>query len=204
MASEQGKKGFAGLDSLVTKVDAAPSPTPPPEETSQAPKSMSAPPRQVYTGTPTAGSKSGGTVGWWLMGLTLLVAIIYFSNSDNSSPSSASYQASSAPVQSTPATGQNYSSNEETMPLVGDGLAFDRSEIRYCLSQEIRIAAWQGQVNQYSQSSVDAFNGAVADYNARCAHYRYRDGDLENVRSQVETNRAELVQQGMSQAANNQ
>lgn len=203
MTNDQGKKGFAGLDSLVTKVDAPPSATPPPERTSPVPESMRAAPRQVYTGTPTTGSKSGGTVGWWLMGLALLVAIIYFSNSDNSSPSSASSQAPSAPVQATPVSEPDYSSNEETVPPVGDGLAFDRLEIRYCLSQDIRIAAWQGQINQYSQSAIDAFNAAVADYNARCAHYRYRDGDLQSVRSEVEARRANLAQEGLIQAANN-
>jgi hypothetical protein len=201
MANDQDKKGFAGLDSLITKVD-PPTVTPPsPENTVPTQAPMTAAPRQVYTGTPTTGSKSSGTIGWWLIGLVLLAVIVYFSNSNNSPQSTGSYQAPSVPVQSAPEP--TYSSAEETTPPVGNDLAFDRSEIRYCLSQDIRMAAWQGQVNQSSQSAIDAFNAAVTDYNARCTHYRYRDGDLESVRSEVEANRVMLTQQGIDQATSN-
>ena len=31
---------------------------------------------------------------------------------------------------------------------MGGELAFDRSQIRYCLSENIRMDAWEGQLNQ--------------------------------------------------------
>jgi len=96
-----------------------------------------------------------------------------------------------------------YSLHEETKPRVGSGLAFDRSQIRYCLSENIRMDAWEGQVNQYSDTSVDAFNAAVNDYNARCSHIRYRREDLESVRSEVDANRVALTRQGLAKAAGN-
>jgi hypothetical protein len=63
--------------------------------------------------------------------------------------------------------------------------------------------AWEGQVNQYSNTSVDAFNAAVNDYNARCSHIRYPRGDLESVRSEVDANREALTRQGLAKAAGN-
>jgi len=96
-----------------------------------------------------------------------------------------------------------YSLHEETKPPVGGGLAFDRSQIRYCLSESIRMDAWEGQVNHYSDTSVDAFKAAVNDYNARCSHIRYRSEDLESVRSEVDANRVALTRQGLAKAAGN-
>ena len=97
----------------------------------------------------------------------------------------------------------SYSPREETKQPVGGGSAFDRSQIRYCLSEKIRMDAWEGQVNQYSNTSVDAFNAAVNDYNARCSHIRYRREDLESVRSEVDANRVALTRQGLAKAAGN-
>lgn len=100
-----------------------------------------------------------------------------------------------------PLTVATYASNDETVPPVGTGLTLDRSQIRYCLSERIRVEAWQRQLNKYSQAAVDAFNASVNDYNTRCSSYRYRSGDLESVRAQVESNRMALTQQGLSKAA---
>jgi uncharacterized protein len=63
------------------------------------------------------------------------------------------------------------------------------------------MEAWQGQLNENPQNSVDAFNASVNFYNARCSNYHYRTGDLKSVRAEVESNRAALTQQGLSMAA---
>lgn len=96
-----------------------------------------------------------------------------------------------------------YATNDEEMPPVGSGLSLSRSQIRYCLSEKIRVTAWQGQVNEYSGTSVEAFNEAVRDYNSRCSSFRYRSGALESVRSEVEANRYALQLQGMASATKN-
>ena len=96
-----------------------------------------------------------------------------------------------------------HSPREETKQPVGSELAFDRSQIRYCLSENIRMDAWEGRVNQYSDTSVAAFKAAVNDYNARCSHIRYRREDLESVRSEVDANRMALTRQGLAKAAGN-
>lgn len=209
MASDNGKKGFAGLDSMVSEVDRTPPPAP--VEQPRQPARAEAPaeePRPVYTGAPGAGSGSGGSGKWWLIGIGLVVFFSWIGSSDKpSQPRQASYAApapapAAAPY-SPPAPAPSYSSNEERIPPVGSGLTFDRSQMRYCLSEKIRVAAWQEQVNSYSETSVDAFNAAVNDYNARCSNFRYRSGTLEGVRSEVEANRAALTRQGLASAARN-
>jgi hypothetical protein len=58
-------------------------------------------------------------------------------------------------------------------------------------------------VNNYSESSVNAFNEAVDDYNMRCSHFRYRSGTIESIRAEVEANRYAIFQQGEASAAAN-
>ena len=74
----------------------------------------------------------------------------------------------------------------EERPNVGDGLLFNDNQIRYCLSQKIRMAGWNSTVDSYNQSSVAAFNEMVRDYNLRCSHFKYHQGDLERVQRQVD------------------
>lgn len=70
------------------------------------------------------------------------------------------------------------------------------SEIRYCVSEDIRIGAAKSVVNAYVEWEVDRFNQMVSDYNARCGMYQYSRGTLESVRSSVEKRRAELEAEG--------
>ena len=192
MASDNGKKGFAGLDLMVSEVDRTP-PSPAPVEQprqSERAEASAEEHRPVYTGTPGAGSGSSGSGKWWLIGIGLVVFFGWIGSSYKpSQPRQASYTAP-APAPATapyfpPAPTPSYSSNEERIPPVGTGLTFDRSQMRYCLSEKIRMAAWQEQVNQYSEMSVHAFNAAVDDYNARCSNFRYHSGTLEGVRRRL-------------------
>jgi hypothetical protein len=91
--------------------------------------------------------------------------------------------------------------SSEQRPAVGEGLVLSAAEIRYCLAEEIRVNGMQKAVNQYSASSVDAFNRAVSDYNSRCSHFRYRSGTLEALRREVESRRAALELDGMQRIA---
>jgi len=79
------------------------------------------------------------------------------------------------------------------MPPVGSGYVLSNNQIRYCVSQGIRIETMKGLIDRYSQNEVDQFNVTVSDYNSRCMNYRYRGGALETVRGQVEANRSSLI-----------
>ncbi|QCP47914.1 tetratricopeptide repeat protein [Trinickia violacea] len=221
MANDNGKKGFAGLDSMISDVASAP------ESSAPANPPETAEPSQIFTGSPVAGSRSGGSREMWGVAIAVAIALFAWLVISNKPPQPrppTAYEATAPSTMAAPTTDEavspstvpsngnaltvaqngtvpSYSSYEETVPPVGTGLTLERPQIRYCLSERIRMEAWQGQLNINSQTSVDAFNASVNDYNARCSNYRYRSGDLESVRAEVESNRAALAQQGVSRAA---
>jgi len=84
----------------------------------------------------------------------------------------------------------------EEVPQIGRGLLLNDSQIRYCLSQKVRLSGWQTSVDSYNRTSVAAFNAKVDDYNARCGHFQYEDGALERVQTQVQSRRATLEADG--------
>ena len=70
----------------------------------------------------------------------------------------------------------------ETMPPIGSGLSFSRSNIRYGLFQKQRLEF----VRSIAPDSVlTDFNTAVDDWNSRCSSYHYQGNDLTFV--QLET-----------------
>jgi hypothetical protein len=87
--------------------------------------------------------------------------------------------------------------DKEVMPEPGGmNRTLSSSEIRYCVSEDIRIGAAKSVVNAYSDWEVDRFNEMVSDYNARCGMFKYSRGTLESVRSSVEKRRAGLEAEG--------
>ncbi len=92
---------------------------------------------------------------------------------------------------------------EPSVPSYGSNNVFSDREIRYCLEEEIRLSAWQTAVDTQSQTAINAFNRAADDYNARCSSYRYSRGALERVRSDVESRRYYLENEGRARAYSN-
>jgi hypothetical protein len=86
----------------------------------------------------------------------------------------------------------------EDRPPVGTGIVLSNAQIRYCLSEEIRLDAARSAVNASSQSDVDRFNVMIDDYNSRCSSFRYQPGTLEAVRAQVTANQSELQSEGVA------
>jgi uncharacterized protein len=91
--------------------------------------------------------------------------------------------------------------NAETAPRVGTGGVFSAAEIRYCLSESIRIEMWRSHLKSDARASLRAFNAAVDDYNSRCSSFRYRRDTFARVSAEVEANRPLLRQQALSRAA---
>ena len=87
---------------------------------------------------------------------------------------------------------------EEDMPPVGSGLAFTDNEIRYCLSQNIRLDGAQSVLNKYSQADVDRYNAMINDYNSRCGNFQYTPGALQSIQAEVNASSATLQSQGES------
>lgn len=202
---DDDKKGFAGLNTLISDVKVE-KPTPPPQNPTPAQQSQAAAETtqqatspQIYSGNTAGGSSPPSRGKYWLaIGAIVLLFILFGgSKKEQSTPTH-----SSAPS-SSPSQVSSQDSNREETPPVGSGLTFNQAQIRYCLSEKVRIDAWQGGVNNYSQSSVDGFNAAVNDYNSRCSNFRYRRGSLETVQTSVNSNRRVLELQGLNRAANN-
>jgi len=84
----------------------------------------------------------------------------------------------------------------EDKPPIGTNISLSRDQIRYCLSEDIRLGAMKDALNRYVGSEVDLFNSMIHDYNSRCGKFRYRRGSLELVRSEVEANRLSLMAEG--------
>lgn len=224
--NESGKKGFAGLDSLVSEVEVpkAPSPDPIRQENVARSEVSRAQPQPAYTGSPTSGGSSGK---WWLIAIGVVGFFVWAYNSGDRTPEYAPAAEAPAPEyapaaeapapeyvpdkkpweryaeQTAEAPAPEYAANDEEAPPAGNGRVFNHSQIKYCLSEKIRISAWEGLVDEYSETSVDAFNAAVNDYNLRCSNFRYRAGSLESVSAEVEANRYALTLQGEAKAAAN-
>ncbi len=221
----EANKGFAGLTSLLSDVEAsgntwqtpepapaAPSATAPTAPSSaaksQSPTQVSSPPGQGREGTYQSPPQTGGgSGGKWIIGLGVAGLVIWgLTQMTNKGPttSEAGY---SPPANTTPPTTSSQPSYTpsptssaprlvEEMPGAGSGNVLGASQIRYCLAEDIRLTAAKQVVSEYNSNDVDRFNAMVADYNSRCSNFRYRRGALESARSEVERFRAQLETDG--------
>ena len=195
-------KGFAGFSNLVSDVTVESEPqktqaTRPVEPIREAQKPI---PESTTTSAYQAPvSKKSGTGKGWVWGIVGAVVIFGLISANSGSgkltPSrSSNYSVpASTPAYAPPA------SNVEQMPPVGSGMTLSNNQIRYCVSEDIRVTAMKDLINSYSSHEVDQFNAAVADYNSRCSSYRYRRGALESVTAEVQANRYALTQEAQNQ-----
>ena len=84
----------------------------------------------------------------------------------------------------------------EQLPPVGPDRVLDAAQIRYCLSEDIRLDAARDVVS--ADADVDRFNSMINDYNSRCASYRYRRQVFESVQREVQSNRTSLQAEGVA------
>lgn len=206
-------KGFAGLSSLVSDVDTIPSPPAPkavsPGSTTSSGHSAARatqlqpqqPQHHTHQKSPQLSPSSSGNM--WLLGLAAVVGVLLIIGLSNKSTTS-SAPAYSPPGQSAepsyppPAQPQAPSVPQESKPPVGQDLVFSTAQIRYCLAEGIRMEGAEDTLNNYSESDVNLFNVMVADYNSRCGSFRYRSGDLDSARQDVEPYRSQLQAEGRS------
>ena len=221
---EQGEdksgKGFAGLSSMVSDVEAAVTKAEhaklePSASSSAAARTRAAPhepeagqqPYQQSAQTPSGGSSAGK----WMLGIGALFGFIWLmSESGTKSPAPVpTYTPSSPPSvnrpseparQSSPAPVQPRTPTRPTeeQPPVGTSNVLGAAQLRYCLAEDIRLEAAKGALNNYIDSDVNRFNAMVADYNSRCGQFRYRRGSLETARSEIEAFRSLLQSEGQS------
>jgi hypothetical protein len=195
-----GARGFAGLQDLAAQVPSDGPPASPKAadlgaDPSEGPRTAAP---QLSSPTQNQGSYQGPPArksiltsrGKLIVGGLVVVAVIWAiadqgSNSSNT-PATPAATYTHAPLK--PLT--------EARPPVGTDIVLSSAQIRYCLSEKIRLEGAQSVLDTYSQTDVDRFNGMVNDYNSRCGSFRYQAGTLDAVRAQVDANQLELQSEG--------
>lgn len=204
---EQGdKKGFAGLASMVSDVDAtlanipkqtgAPGPSTRQSAPAPRPEQLKATPR---THPPPVQPSGDSSTGKWLFGIAAVIGVIWLvSQADTNGASGPAPSAGASTLVGPPPQRQAPSRPAEAMPSVGQNNVLTTAQIRYCLAEDIRLEAARTAINSYVDSDVDRFNGYVADYNSRCGEYRYQQGALERAQRDIEPYRGQLQTEGIS------
>ena len=215
---KDGTKGFAGLSSLVSDVDATVSeagrnadalPQAAGREATRATASQTSSPSSepipAYRPPPQPGG--GGSTGKWIAGIAIVVGLIWLASlSDKRTPSTSPTYTPAPESQSAPSTTpallpptpavQQANRPTEEPPPVGNGLSLSMPQLRYCTAENIRLDTAKVIISSYSDTDIDRFNALVADYNSRCGQFRYTRGTLESARSEVEQHRSELEAEG--------
>ena len=73
---------------------------------------------------------------------------------------------------------------EFVKPAVGKDRSLGMPELRWCVRQDYAIEFRRKAAD--TNDEVNRFNAMVEDYNSRCGSFRYREGDLERARQDVE------------------
>jgi hypothetical protein len=185
------------------KADAAPKKS----NGSTEPSSQSKPEPIPVIKAPGQGRSSHSWVGRLIFGAVgafLLFAYLNNTKKPSYTPTyrpqpTSSYSLPSRAASPTPSP-QPTPSYVERMPAVGRDLALDEPEIRYCLSQKIRIEGARSVVNDNdtSQYQIDRFNQLIEHYNSRCSSYRYKPSVMSRVRTDVESRRGSLFFEGQN------
>lgn len=223
-SNDNDKKGFGGFSDLVSDIskDVVAQKN---KEQNQAPKNDSETktgqnvpkeqPRQSTTQMhQSSPSGKGGAPGWvWaIISILVIIGLANISEKKSEVPYTDNIQSNDPyvpdnvtsesavadqPTQSSLATDVD-SSSDEDMPPIGTGISFTANQIRYCVSEDIRLGAIKEALDSYSQYEIDRFNNSVNDYNNRCGQFRYRPGVLERVRNEVSAKRSAIVIEGLN------
>ena len=179
--SEDNKKGFSGLGELLSDVQLDEIPS---TEEKKAPD-----PEKSAT-QPSKSSPFGKNFFLFWGAIFLIWVIAQNSSSKNVSQNISSQKPS------------NYSNsiadtNSEEIPPVGTGLVLNHGQILYCLSEKVRLDGIEGNINKSADNDTcNVHNARIADYNSRCSSFRYPEGMLQTVQSQVDVNRNTLYLEG--------
>lgn len=203
------RKGFAGLDCLVSDISdvttsqAAPATVQPspsakatgaPAAADISPENAARPQRPttpVHTGSPSPNSRGGR---WILAGIAVIAVGWWISSSSGTRhPPS---QVPSVPSTVVPAIPPEPNAFTEQVPTAGVDRVLTLEQVRYCLAQDIRLTAARSVVNAYSHADIDRFNAMINSYNASCGRFRYYPGTLERARGDVESRRSALEAEG--------
>lgn len=194
MNSDGVPVGFAGLSSLVSKIDtsADTDASPPSSGSKQQPGAAKSEPEYPKGSVHTPGSTTSPVV-LWLVGVASIVGLIWLAfESDNYVPANGGHAS-----RRSESTGVRLDTRPpEAKPPIGTNLVLNVAQIRYCLAEDVRLDAARAVISPFDATSVDRFNSMVLDYNMRCGAFQYRPSSLSTARSYVEHYRTNLEAEG--------
>ena len=92
----------------------------------------------------------------------------------------------------------------EQKPPPGMDNVLNAAQIRYCLSENIRLEGAESVLNSYIAAEVDRYNLMIEDFNSRCAKFRYKQSTMESIQLHVNSNRSSLLAEGIGLFHNTQ
>ena len=122
-----------------------------------------------------------------------VVGLIWISTASPTTKTAAPTRQAASPSRTATPTNSEF---VEELPPIGTSITLTRDQIRYCLSEEIRIDGARSVLAQYRLYDVSRFNLSINDYKRRCGSFRDSSGSPESVRSEVEANRYRLWAEG--------
>lgn len=175
-------------------------------------------------------------IGGWVAGIGLIIAVKAcilggvnaVSSSDSSYTTPATDEAPTvqteavAPASDVSGTaadsyGDDALSTEEMSATADDGseerpapgaATLSRSELRYCMAEDIRMSGQKAELDSLEYSdverfnqNVDQFNEAANDYNNRCSGRSVMSRDQDALSSEVENRRSELEAEGRARVS---
>lgn len=202
-------RGFAGLESLIPKVEvkalpavASSVPAPTPSLSASAPASPAVPEKL---------DRDTGPLSVKIIGGLIVIGIIWAIIENNSErPELASPGTAPTPSADTvvsvgppPATVPepavpSWAPVTETRPDTLYKPILDANEIAYCLAEELRMNTVQPLINKYSHAEIVGFNTHVDDYNQRCARYEYHQSDMDSAQAYLASHRDEIMSEARS------
>jgi hypothetical protein len=139
--------------------------------------------------------QAGKKVKWLIYGgIAAVIGFFVISDELDRPTSRTSYQPTTTYQPSTPrqtTTSPSSTTSAETRPPVGQGLALNRAQVRYCVFQGERLEAMRSLTTTNYQ--ISQFNALIDDYNSRCSNYRYTSGVLSSVRREAQGKTAEFT-----------
>ena len=77
-------------------------------------------------------------------------------------------------------------------PPIGSGLLLDASQVRYCVTEEMRLNTIFPLVDKQSDQAINRVNARIQDFNGRCASAKYGPGMSQRARKEMEAHRASI------------
>lgn len=139
--------------------------------------------------------QAGKKVKWLIYGgIAAVIGFLVIADELDRPTSRTSYQPTTTYQPSTPrqtTTSPSATTTAETRPPVGQGLALNRAQVRYCVFQGERLEAMRSLTTTNYQ--ISQFNALIDDYNSRCSNYRYTSGVLSSVRREAQGKATEFT-----------